>query len=84
MEIISRMYDKYKTFGIKNEDARFVLPNACETKIVHTANFREWRHIIGLRTSPHAQWEIRELCRLICVELNVIAPNIFGDLMEQF
>jgi thymidylate synthase (FAD) len=53
-----------------NEDARFVLPNACETKIVATMNCRSLLHFFELRCCMRAQWEIRamamamlELCR---------------------
>ncbi len=65
--------------GIKNEDARFVLPNAVESKIVITANLREWRHIIELRGSPDAQWEIRKIVIKIFNILKKHAPTVFGD-----
>lgn len=62
-----------------NEDARFVLPNACETKIVMTMNVRELRHFFSLRMCYRAQWEIRrmagEMFRL-CYET---APSLFRD-----
>jgi thymidylate synthase (FAD) len=44
-----------------NEDARFVLPNACETKIVVTMNCRSLLHFFELRCCQRAQWEIRAL-----------------------
>ncbi len=65
MSIIQEMYSKWRDRGLKKEDARFVLPNACTSEIVVTANFRQWRHIFSLRISPKAQWEIRKACRLI-------------------
>ena len=43
------------------EDARFVLPNAAETKIVVTMNARELRHFFQVRCCNRAQWEIRDL-----------------------
>ena len=43
------------------EDARFVLPNAAETKIVVTMNARELRHFFSLRCCRRAQWEINRL-----------------------
>jgi len=73
-------YTKLQEIGIKNEDARFVLPNACTTEIVITANFRIWRHIIGLRTDKAAQWEIRNVCMEILKILKAKAPSCFGDL----
>jgi len=54
-------YCKLQELGIKNEDARFVLPNAVQSEIVLSANFRELRHIFCVRCDRHAQWEIREV-----------------------
>ncbi|MGI6086677.1 MAG: FAD-dependent thymidylate synthase [Kiritimatiellia bacterium] len=81
MESIRAMYAKWKNFGLKNEDARFVLPNACATNIVITANFREFRHIFKLRCAPNSQWEIRDACSQMLQILNRHAPAVFGDLM---
>lgn len=47
--------------GVSPEDARYVLPNAMKTNIVVTMNLREFIHFHALRSSPHAQWEIRDL-----------------------
>ena len=69
--------------GILKEDARFVLPNACHTEIVMTANFREWRHILKLRTKKNAQWEIREMANIILDILMERAPSVFSDLREE-
>ena len=84
MEILRGMYKKWKDLGLKNEDARFVLPNACTTEIVVSANFREWRHIFKVRCHPRAQWEIREACLLMLKQLHAHAPNVFGDLAAEF
>lgn len=59
--------------------ARAVLPNAVETRIVVTGNYRAWRHFIALRATEHADVEIRELAIDCLVQLQGIAPNIFGD-----
>ena len=82
MKTIQKMYDKYKNLGLKNEDARFVLPNACYTEITITANFREWRTIFDLRLRKTAQWEIRELCEQLLKVLIEHEPFIFEDLKE--
>ena len=74
-------YKKLRDDGVSREDARFVLPNALESEIVITANFREWRHIIKERISPQAQWEIREFAQLVLLVLKEHAPNIFSDLI---
>ena len=57
-------HDWQKALGMgesSNEDARFVLPNACETKLVMTMNARELKHFFRLRCCERAQWEIRAL-----------------------
>ena len=62
-----------------NEDARFVLPGACETRILLTMNARELRHFFSLRMCSRAQWEIRELAtRMHRLVMNV-APVLFAD-----
>ena len=81
MEVIQSMYHEWKIRGIKNEDARFVLPNACCSEIVISANFREFRHIFEIRCDKHAQWEIRYAAMCMLDILNNHAPDVFGDLM---
>ena len=76
------LYGKMIERGIPKEDARFILPNATKTSFIISANFREWRHILQLRLSPDAQWEIRELCREIARQLYLIAPSVFEDLIS--
>ena len=56
----------YKTLqerGVPNEDARYVLPNACETSLYLSCNLRELIHIANERLCTRAQWEIRELVK---------------------
>ena len=83
MESIRSMYAKWKERGLRNEDARFVLPNACATELMVSANFREWRHIFQVRGTPHAQWEIRAVCRGLCERLHAVAPAVFADVLES-
>lgn len=59
------------------EDARYVLPNACETKIVFTMNARELLHFTRLRVCERAQWEIRQLAEEIIKQLKQTAPTVF-------
>ena len=62
-----------------NEDARFVLPNACETRLLMTMNVRELRHFFSLRMCSRAQWEIRAMAtemHRLCME---VAPALFAD-----
>jgi len=83
METIRQMYARWKDAGLRNEDARFVLPNACSTEIMITANFREFRHIFRVRCTRHAQWEIRAACLRMLDLLCEQAPAVFGDLKHQ-
>src|SRR3989304_6792887 len=76
MEEAKRSYSELQRLGIKNEDARFVLPNAVKSQIVVTANLREWHHIIELRSSPTAQWEIRKVVIEILKILKGHVPTI--------
>ncbi|MEG1608237.1 MAG: FAD-dependent thymidylate synthase [Clostridia bacterium] len=62
-----------------NEDARFVLPNAAETKMIVTMNARELMHFFNLRCCNRAQWEIREVAWQMLAKVLVIAPNIFAN-----
>jgi thymidylate synthase (FAD) len=72
-------YSQLQKMKIKKEDARYVLPNAVESQIVASANFREWRHIIGLRGKAQAQWEIRRVAIEILKVLRNHAPTVFED-----
>ena len=59
--------------------ARAVLPNATETRIVVTGNYRAMRHFVAMRASEHADVEIRELAIAMLRELKRVAPNVFAD-----
>jgi thymidylate synthase (FAD) len=59
--------------------ARAVLPNATETRIVVTGNYRAWRHFIAMRASEHADVEIRELAVECLRQLHKAAANVFDD-----
>jgi thymidylate synthase (FAD) len=59
--------------------ARSVLPNATETRIVVTGNYRAWRHFIAMRATEHADVEIRQLAVECLRQLQKAAPNVFGD-----
>ena len=82
MEMIESWYrDWQKQLGSKgeksNEDARFVLPNACETRIIMTMNVRELHHFFSLRMCNRAQWETRKMAEemfMLCYET---APSLF-------
>lgn len=85
-ELLNRLEEKFvnqpnAVLGRKQarQAARAVLPNATETRIVVTGNYRAWRHFIAVRASEHADVEIRRLAiaclRLLCD----LAPAVFDD-----
>lgn len=76
-------YNELLKCGLKAEDARFVLPNACCSTIAVSGNFREWRNFLTLRLSKYAQWEIRKLAEIILDKLIEIAPSVFKDLKNN-
>ncbi|NVN54199.1 FAD-dependent thymidylate synthase [Mycolicibacterium hippocampi] len=59
--------------------ARAVLPNATETRIVVTGNYRAWRHFIAMRASEHADVEIRRLAIECLRQLVEVSPQVFSD-----
>ena len=61
------------------EDARYVFPNACETKMVVTMNARSLYNFFNKRCCNRAQWEIRELADLMLVECEKVAPILFSN-----
>lgn len=66
MEDISDWYVAYQQQGVLNQDARYLLPNACKTSLYLTCNLRELIHIANERLCSRAQWEIRELVEQMC------------------
>jgi thymidylate synthase (FAD) len=74
-----RAYRVLVDAGVPAEDARYVLPNAMETKIVITMNIRELLHFFELRCCKRAQWEIRELALEMLALATPTAPYIFMD-----
>lgn len=64
MKTLSEWYNGYQTGGnVPNEDARYLLPNACETSLYLSCNLRELIHIANERLCMRAQWEIRQLVK---------------------
>jgi len=79
MEKARETYKMLQEMKIRREDARYVLPNAVESQIVVSANFRQWRHIIELRGSPQSQWEFRRVVIEILKILKTHSPTVFED-----
>jgi len=77
LEELWAFYARLVDEGVPAEDARYILPNACETKIVVSMNARELRHFFSLRLCRRAQWEIRALALAMLREVGGIAPRLF-------
>jgi len=77
MEQSNKLYADFLKAEIPAEDARFVLPNATETKIVVTMNARSLFNFFQRRLCLRAQWEIRQMATKMYQEVMKVAPNIF-------
>lgn len=85
MDNARRSYERLVELGLAEgrgnesvfEDARFVLPNAAETKIVVSMNARELRHFFSLRCCRRAQWEINRLAWVMRFLASSVAPLLF-------
>jgi thymidylate synthase (FAD) len=73
-------YQEERRRGVKREFARYLLPHCLCTWMVLTANFREWRHIIRLRTSKKAAPEMRMLFGQVKEQLAQVSPVLVGGL----
>ena len=80
--LISNIHNLYKELldsGVEAEDARYILPNASETKIIVTMNGRELLHFFTVRCCSRAQWEIRELAKKMLKLVRKVAPIVFEE-----
>lgn len=78
VEHVYALYGEMVEAGIPKEDARFILPNAAETKIIVTMNARSLIHFFGLRCCERAQWEIRAMATEMLRLVKEVSPVIFG------
>ena len=77
MENIARFYNEMCSKGIPNEDARMVLPNACFTSIMVSMNARSFSEAATLRTCNRAQWEIRQMFKLMRDSIKDVYPHVW-------
>lgn len=66
--------------GRTPQEARSVLPNSLKTEVVMTANLREWRHFLRLRTSTAAHPQMREVACMLLDQLRGLVPIVFDDI----
>jgi thymidylate synthase (FAD) len=76
---IHKFYEEMVNSGIDAEDARYILPNSSETKMIATMNARELLHFFTVRCCKRAQAEIRELAILMLKDVKKVAPVIFEN-----
>lgn len=81
---VGRLEEKTLTYNVEStpEEARWMLPLGLATKIVVTANYREWRHIFKLRCEKHAHPEMRRIMCALWLVLNTQIPVIFDDIRD--
>ncbi len=80
MAVIEQVYLTMRKNGARPEQARAILPNSLKTEIFMTANLREWRHFLKLRTSKRAHPQMRQIALKIFEILNSNLPVIFSDI----
>lgn len=79
-EDAEKWYFELLDYGCTPQEARAVLPNSLKTEVVMTANLREWRHFLKLRTDKAAHPQIREVALPLLKELKTMIPVVFDDI----
>jgi len=83
LELVEAHYNKKIAQGKTPQQARYFLVNGLKTEIVCTANIREWRHILKLRTSKAAHPQMRALMIPLLRELQEKLPVLFDDILVE-
>lgn len=83
MFVAEKEYFDLLNWGCTPQEARSVLPNSTKTEVVMTANLREWRHFLKLRTAKAAHPQMRELTVPLLHELQEWIPVVFDDIAEN-
>ena len=76
-------FEMLKRYDATAQEARAVLPNSLKTEVVMTANIREWRHFLKLRTSPAAHPQTREVALMLLQMCYDEMPALFGDIYAE-
>ena len=82
MQFCEQEYKCFLNKGATLEQARIILPNSLKTEIVMTANLREWRTILKLRTAKDAHPQMRQIALMILEILKQKLPVVFEDIGE--
>ena len=84
LEVAEKNYLAMIKNGAQPQQARSILPNSLKTEIFMTANLREWRHFLKLRTSKRAHPQMREVALKIYKILSDNLPVIFSDILDVY
>ncbi len=79
-QVAEQAYFDLLDIGCSPQEARAVLPNSLKTEIIMTANLREWRHFLKLRTSTAAHPQIREIALPLLSDIKTRIPVVFDDI----
>lgn len=71
------LYNEMIEDGVKEEDARYILPAASSTQVNLSGNFQMWKHMMGIRLNKKVQYETRLVASILCRHLHSLAPIIF-------
>ncbi len=74
-----RLYDRMVDDGVKEEDARYILPVASSTQLNLSGNYQMWKHLLHIRLSEKVQYETRLTCAILCERLYELSPIIFEN-----
>jgi len=81
MQMAEDAYNALRNLGAKAQEARDVLPISVKTELIMTANLREWRHILKLRTADAAHPQMREVMRPLLKDFRAAIPVVFEDII---
>lgn len=82
-EAAEKAYFDLLDYGCSPQEARAVLPNSLKTEVVMTANIREWRHFLKLRTAKAAHPQMREVATQLLKMLRESVPVLFDDIETE-
>ena len=80
IEDMEKAYMKMKELGASTDMCREVLPHSTAAEYTMTANIREWKHILELRTTNHVHPAIRQVLIPLLLLFKEQMPEIFGDI----
>ena len=80
MKDIEKAYLKMAELGCKADACRMVLPHSTKAEIIMTANLREWRHVLRLRTAPAAHPTVQQIMKMVLREFKKNIPVVFDDI----